>query len=568
MDSMPNEILTHIFSNLESEIPPHDSWEKAYMLRDSFGPPNDLLSVSLVCRKFRNAARPFMYRTVSITSETLTRISPQTVVRTRRPRDYGKVMDGFLSTLFAEPKLGLNIRHLRIDSWETRLNIDRLVRQLVEYNKDISEAQKKLLSGWLTFPTVHLEDGVVLLLLILSPKLQSVDLRTYTNDQCFTEYLSGIRKIENSVFQPRVSDPVVADASEQNINDPETASGNQEISSNDSALVASGNQEISTNDSALVASSDSHEEDDQSMLPDLKEIRRRYISPRACAAISGFQDVLYHPRVETLRLQGFLWNNKEINQEATFSEISCNLKQLQLESCLVNDRALENILTRCTQLHYLSITLPDIRRVGFMGMSPTVSVKEMGHVVRQHGTKLQTFELDTFDYNYFYRAKRPLGSLRTLESLRHLKISAGDLLKLKASAVEGDVDTDDEEEEEEDEDEDVFSAPLKDNLPLGLETLYIVRTSRKVELRDSQLLEAVRDIIRYKPFTKLRKVEVEITGWLLRDVSAPGWEASARRARIYSDSYSMSQAEQSVPKEVTVIVFDRREGATRHRSGN
>lgn len=545
---MPNEILTHIFSNLESEIPSHDSWEKPHLPRDNSGPPNDLLSVSLVCRKFRDAARPLMYRTVSITSETVTRISPQTVVRTNRPRDYGKLMDGFLSTLFAEPRLGLNIRHLRIDSWETSMNIDGMVRELVESNKDISDGQKKLLSGWLTFPTLHLEDGVVLITLILSPKLHSVDLRTYTNDQCFSEYLSGIREIENSVFEPRDSDPFV-DVSELNINDPKPASGIQAIS---------------TDNDALAASSESHEEDTKSMLADLKEIRRRYISPRACAAISKLQDVLYNPRLEILRLHGFMWTNTEINQKARSSEIACNLKRLQLESCLVDDKALENILSRCNELHYLSITLPDLRRVGFMGLNPNVSLKEMGNVLRTYGKNLETFELDTYDYSYFYRAKRPLGSLHTLQSLRHLKVSAGDILNLRDAAAEGDGTAD----QEEDQARDVFSAPLKDNLPLGLESLYIVRTSRKVEMRDSQLLEAVRDILRYKPFTALRKVEVEIYGWLIKDVSAPGWEARSRVGRIYSDSYNWSEAERSVPQEVTIMVFDRCEGATRHSSGN
>ncbi|CAI6014365.1 unnamed protein product [Clonostachys chloroleuca] len=549
MDSMPNEILTHIFSNLESKIPSHDNWEKPHLPRDNSGPPNDLLSVSLVCRKFHDAARPLMYRTVSITSETVTRISPQTVVRTNRPRDYGKLMDAFLRTLFAEPRLGLNIRHLRIDSWETNMNIDGMVRELVESNKGISDGQKKLLSGWLTFPTLHLEDGVVLITLILSPKLQSVDLRTYTNDECFTEYLSGIRKIENSVFQPRDSDPFVDDMSELNINDPDPDSGNQAIN---------------TNDYALATSSESQEDDAKSMLADLKEIRRRYISTRACAAISKLQDVLYNPKLETLRLHGFMWTNSEINQKARSSEISCSLKRLQLESCLVDDKAMENILSRCKELRYLSITLPDLRRVGFMGLNPNVSLKEMGNVLRTYGRNLETFELDTYDYSYFYRTKRPIGSLHTLESLRHFKISAGDILKLRDATVEGDNTVD----QEDDEDRDVFSAPLKDNLPLGLESLYIVRTSRKVEMRDSQLLEAVRDILRYKPFSALRKVEVEIYGWLIKDFSTPRWEAKSRVGRLYSDYYNWSESERSVPQEVTIMVFDRCEGATRHSSGN
>ncbi|CAH0046217.1 unnamed protein product [Clonostachys solani] len=541
MDSMPNEILTQIFSNLQCEIPSHDSWEKPYLPLAKSGLPNDLRLVSLVCRKFRNVARPLMYRTVSMTSETATRTSPQTVVRTNQTRDYGDLMDAFLRTLFAEPQLGLNIRHLRIDSWDTSMNVPGMVRELLESKKDISDVQKKLLTGWLAFPTDHLEDGVVLITLILSPKLRSVDLRTYTNDSTFSEYLSGIRKIENSVFRPRDPDPFAVELGELDINEPELASG-----------------AITTNDYSLAASSESDEEDTESILPDLKEIRRRFLSPRACGAISKFQNVLFNPKLETLRLHGFMWTRFEINQKARFSEISCYLKKLQLECCLVDHEALENILSRCKELRSLSMTLPDLRRVGFMGLNPNVNLKEMGNVLRTYGTNLETFELDTYDYSYFYHAKRPFGSLHMLESLRHLKISAGDILELGDGTVN----------EEEEEVRDVFSAPLKNNLPLSLESLYIVRTSRKVELRDSQLLESVREILRYELFTKLRKVEVEISGGLLKEVSAPGWEATSRVNRIYSDSHGHSESEERVPQEVTIVVFDRREGATKHSSGN
>ncbi|KAF4979247.1 hypothetical protein FZEAL_4492 [Fusarium zealandicum] len=137
-----------------------------------------------------------------------------------------------------------------------------------------------------------------------------------------------------------------------------------------------------------------------------------------------------------------------------------NLQYLELKECIVYAPGLKIVLTRCPNLLGLLMELGDVHGDGY-GLdreSWEVDLNEFGRSLIIHGRNLVEFELHTVIYQAGNGIDGRFGSLRELESLKHLRIIPCGVLGSKSPY--------DEEGDEE-------PLALGDTLPQVLETLHL-----------------------------------------------------------------------------------------------
>ncbi|KAM0430047.1 hypothetical protein ACHAPT_006053 [Fusarium lateritium] len=177
--------------------------------------------------------------------------------------------------------------------------------------------------------------------------------------------------------------------------------------------------------------------------------------------ITYFESVLLHPTIRTLKLSQFDWTRNRI-KDMQWPHHPCNLRQLNLDECLVDASTVSHVLSRCRKLEIFTIEMCNPEKAGVdlrthgpgLGHSHDgkwdVDLYEFGDALRELGQNLVRFDLGVFDYEQTFGVTAKVGSLRNLTRLRHLAIARNTLVG---------------------QEDDSAAIPLADVLPTSLETL-------------------------------------------------------------------------------------------------
>lgn len=230
-------------------------------------------------------------------------------------------------------------------------------------------------------------------------------------------------------------------------------------------------------------------------VPHLTEVRLRTGDCQdGSTPIGDVEEVLLHPHLRTLRLQGFAWLEPEMQDLKYIENHNHNLEFLELKECLVDVRTLRHILKRFKNLRRLKIEMGDARRT--LGRDDEdgwrVDLDQFGDVLREYGTDLAEFDLQTAEFDW---PDSYIGSLHELKSLRHLRVAQEDFVDRWYELWDG------------------HPPPmsLADALPPSIETLFLynqLRWHRKNT--DDERWQEMYDLITSGRFPNLRSIEVEM----------------------------------------------------------
>ncbi|CAI6095872.1 unnamed protein product [Clonostachys chloroleuca] len=516
MDSIPSEMLVQIFTYLKPCS--LRQWQELSLSNRKWPPAKDLAALSAVCRRFHKLVEPLLFAQVAVSSG--------------NSKD-DRLVELFLRGLHREPSPRLAVRNLFLDAWDVKFDIASVVREhLATGTHGLSRRQGRWLKTWLSMPKKKVFEPIPCVSLFFTPRVRLLDLGAAFWPDWIAMYISGNRYLEEKALGANMYfgqtgicpyEPLVAKGSDGDLDD---SSSQRHMEGVLSTLLA------------------------DSPLPELKEMRCRYVLPNSLQSARRIEPLFLHPGLETLRLFAFSWEGgmKWIHQAS-------NLQVIQLNSCFVDTNGLENILRRCSLLRHLSIQLPDSDRItdGGEGLA---NFATMGDVFRMYGHHLETFELDAKAYGEFFNPVRPFGSVEGLNFLRNFKICVGDFQDIESG------------EFDEAEKRRRWTVPLKGVLPRGLETFYVVRSPGMIPLKDVEILRALRDVLEDKTLTSLRRVELELSGeetFDEDDFLIPGWKVSEGSHLVCKDPYKDKARypafdEDEEPDERETIVFQREDG--------
>lgn len=476
MPSFPEEIWTRIFAHLECKLPTDHWW--LYGSEVDCSTLKTLVSLCLVCRDFRRIAQSVLYRTVPLNS-----------------LEGQETKYHFARTLTEAPLLGHVTRVVSLDDTFPDHGFDK--KEILNTVKKCPSIPTKLgmhLQRF-GFSSRRTQEGFAVLMLAFMPQVQFVDCTIHCDSGLLPWVLSG--NLENEY------------AADEDEDDPEY-------------LDALEGQDPEWKNLATAPS-------EQTWLPCLKHVRLRTgDATEGTTGMSRIEAILLHPHLETLRLLGFDWTGHEALQ-MKWNDRMCNLESLQLKESIVDERGLQQILTRCRKLVRLSIELGDSRREGWDRPEDSweVDLYRFGQLLREHGRNLIELELHTEEYQAANSTDGRLGSLRELSSLKHLRVTKVDLL---GSAYERTSEAYPE------------KLSLEDALPRSLERLYLhfednYYTGKRVDEHGHQELY---ELITGGQFPDLHEVKVEyyltdpssqfgrgIVGWEVRTTQEHLWEQAA-----------------------------------------
>ncbi|KAI8712650.1 hypothetical protein NCS52_01363600 [Fusarium sp. LHS14.1] len=160
----------------------------------------------------------------------------------------------------------------------------------------------------------------------------------------------------------------------------------------------------------------------------LQELRITSAQGQSCVNIDDFELILLHPTLRTLQLSGLDWTENKI-MDMEWPDYPCNLRQLDLDECIVDASTMRDVLSRCTKLEISTISA---RSHGIAGQIPyrdwNMDLNEFGDVLRELGQNLVEFELDTWAYRRVRDARGKVGSLQSLKAVTHLSIARNDFV--------------------------------------------------------------------------------------------------------------------------------------------
>ncbi|RSL66593.1 hypothetical protein CEP54_003752 [Fusarium duplospermum] len=163
-------------------------------------------------------------------------------------------------------------------------------------------------------------------------------------------------------------------------------------------------------------------------LHDLQELRVEAGFGQTCIYITYFETILLHPNLRTLKLSGFDWTEPRII-DMRWQGYPSNLRQVNLDKCIVDASTVRDVLSRCKGLEVLTITAGSFDLVPHLRPRVwEIDLYEFGDVLRGLGQKLVMFELDTYEYRYNGVPRGKIGSLDNLKALRYLSISRNDFI--------------------------------------------------------------------------------------------------------------------------------------------
>ena len=162
-------------------------------------------------------------------------------------------------------------------------------------------------------------------------------------------------------------------------------------------------------------------------LQHLRALRLRHDHDDFPAKVTDIEPLLYHASLRTLQLSGWDWTNRESQAMATpCGKHNDHLDTLELDDCVTDEQAIGDILGRFRALRTLVVRL--VRDswgrtdIGWW----EVWLPELTQTLTTLGQNLVRLDLDTDECcgNVVGR----LGSLRCMQSLRHLRVAYRDLL--------------------------------------------------------------------------------------------------------------------------------------------
>ncbi|WAO95758.1 F-box domain-containing protein [Fusarium falciforme] len=163
-------------------------------------------------------------------------------------------------------------------------------------------------------------------------------------------------------------------------------------------------------------------------LHNLQELRITAAQGQTCVYIDYFESILLDPNLGKLGLSGFDWTDGRI-MDMEWSDYPCNLRQLNLDKCIVDASTMRDVLSRRKRLEDFTIVAGnyDIANYSLYG-DWKGDLYEFGDVLRELGQNLVRFGLDTSAYQHNRNATGKIGSLQSLKALTHLSIARNDFV--------------------------------------------------------------------------------------------------------------------------------------------
>ncbi|KAJ3548448.1 hypothetical protein NM208_g995 [Fusarium decemcellulare] len=397
MPSIPDEIWHNVFSFFQCHLPQDNWWMYGMQIdRGPTSPPQALLSLSLVCKRFRRIAQPLIYRTILLEGRD----------------DSIERQISLAKTLVSAPQLGLNTRVVTLND---ALNDD------LKYGSDKAyyKYQDILNSAWRSFDSPPAfkkcleeelgrgdEVGLATFLLALMPNVRLVDLTSYATTRSLLWLLSGRQEMTRAMFLRRTRKKTGrVHGSDDNDTDIAKHDDDQGLSQGVANYVY-GNYGLTH----------------------LEEVRIRLADLSAFPiSIDDLEPALLHPRLKKLRLYGDMWLKNNI-QKLKLPDEPWNLEYLEVKESLFTHSSLKSILTHCKSLKSLSMEMASFQKDSQDDEGPWhLDLVRFGDVLRELGQDLETLDLDILGGTNS-ECKRRLGSLAQLKSLRHLGIHVGILV--------------------------------------------------------------------------------------------------------------------------------------------
>lgn len=163
-------------------------------------------------------------------------------------------------------------------------------------------------------------------------------------------------------------------------------------------------------------------------LHNLQELRITAAQGQTCEYIDCFESIFLHPNLRILKLSGFDLTEDNI-MDTEWPDYPCNLRQLNLDKCIVDASTIRDVLSCCKKLEIFTITAGSYDTAGdLLYRVWKVDLNEFGDVLRELGQNLVKFELDTSAYRRVRDAAGKIGSLQSLKALTHLSIARDDFV--------------------------------------------------------------------------------------------------------------------------------------------
>ncbi|UPK95793.1 hypothetical protein LCI18_006728 [Fusarium solani-melongenae] len=192
-------------------------------------------------------------------------------------------------------------------------------------------------------------------------------------------------------------------------------------------------------------------------LHNLQELRIVAAHRQTCAYNDCFGSIFLHPNLRTLKLSRFDWSEETIT-DMEWPDYPCNLRQLNLNRCIVDASTIRNVLSCCTKLQNFIITADSYDTYSDPRYRDwKVDLNEFGDVLRELGQNLVKFEFGTPAYERVRLATGKVGSLQSLKALTHLSIARNDFIGAEDDFVRPK--------------DDLSAIPLAEALPTSIEVM-------------------------------------------------------------------------------------------------
>ncbi|KAM0345770.1 hypothetical protein ACHAPU_006123 [Fusarium lateritium] len=411
MTPLPDELWQCVFSTFEDRVV-LDGWEMYGIGQTS--KRATLSALCRVCRHFRRIAQPLLYRTIFFDEW----------------KDYGELYNKqddtvalLIRTLVENPQLGEQIRSCSLSDdagqkwmenkllgWNDTKHLVITALRHLDLPPALVERMRKSLAGC----------GVVAFCAAFMPKLSRVSFTIEESSSPAAWMLCGTLGLEEEIAsRPYHSE----DESED------------EESDDDDGFYEDGEGE-QLSPSCLKGAYVNYG------FPYLTEVWVKTIGSQGGNTPAWVIEPLFlHPTLKTLRTLGIDWYDEE-HSRLKWPTRESNLEYLYLEEAIIDATGFQSILQRCRKLKGMTVNLADWPRKGHsreLYEDWFVDLDGFGNALRLYGQGLEELNLRTADYDRNintvmdtdfddYPNEGRLGSLRTLTSLRHLKVTEAQLL--------------------------------------------------------------------------------------------------------------------------------------------
>ncbi|KAF5002573.1 hypothetical protein FGRMN_257 [Fusarium graminum] len=413
MATLPDELWQCVFSTFEDRVV-LDGWGNYGIGQTS--KRATLSALCRVCRQFERIAQPLLYRTIFF---------DEFQVYGERYNKQDDTVALLIRTLIEKPQLGEQIRSCSLSddsgmkwienkllAWkDTRELVSTTLRHLDLPSALVERMRKSLTQGY----------GIVALCAAFMPNLNRVSFTIEESSSPAAWMLCGTLGLEEEI----ASRPY----------DSEDESEDEEPDDDDDGFYQDAGQD-QLSPSCLKGAYANYG------FQHLSEVWVKTMGSYGGNTPAWVIEPLFlHPALKTLRTLGIDWYDEE-HRRLKWPTRESNLEYLYLEEVIIDASGFQSILQRCQKLKGIAVNLADWPRKRDSRESYEdwlIDLDGFGNALRLYGQGLEAFDLRTADYDRNvpsvidtdfddYPNEGRLGSLRTLTSLRHLKITEAQLL--------------------------------------------------------------------------------------------------------------------------------------------